>query len=48
MSRIYIQGVISDREIYNPMNLFGDPNGIRTRVTGVRGRRPEPLDDGTI
>gem|GEM_PF-5269431 len=26
----------------------GDPTGIRTRVTGVRGRRPEPLDDGTL
>ncbi len=22
------------------------PNGIRTRVTGVKGRRPRPLDDG--
>ena len=26
----------------------GSPNGNRTRVTGVRGRRPRPLDDGTI
>ncbi len=26
----------------------GDPNGVRTRVTGVRGRCPRPLDDGTI
>ena len=25
----------------------GDPNGNRTRVFGVRGRRPRPLDDGT-
>lgn len=25
----------------------GDPNGTRTRVIGVRGRRPRPLDDGT-
>ena len=24
----------------------GDPNGTRTRVFGVRGRRPKPLDDG--
>jgi hypothetical protein len=24
---------------------FGSANGIRTRVTAVRGRRPEPLDD---
>ena len=24
----------------------GVPGGIRTRVTGVKGRRPRPLDDG--
>ena len=24
----------------NPLNILGDPTGIRTRVTGVRGRRP--------
>ncbi len=26
----------------------GTPNGIRTRVTAVKGRRPSPLDDGGI
>ena len=26
----------------------GGPNGNRTRVFGVRGRRPRPLDDGTF
>ncbi len=26
----------------------GGPNGTRTRVTDVRGRRPRPLDDGTV
>ncbi len=26
----------------------GGPNGFRTRVSGVRGQRPGPLDDGTI
>ncbi len=26
---------------------IGGPNGIRTRVTDVRGRCPRPLDDGT-
>ena len=26
---------------------FGGPNGTRTRVFGVRGRCPRPLDDGT-
>ena len=25
----------------------GGPNGDRTRVSGVRGQRPRPLDDGT-
>lgn len=24
----------------------GDPNGIRTRVNAVKGRRPRPLNDG--
>ncbi len=31
-----------------PFIFIGDPNGVRTRVTGVRGRRPRPLDDGAI
>ena len=48
MSRIYVQRVIPKGKNHNPLILFGDPNGIRTRVTGVRGRRPEPLDDGTV
>src|SRR3972149_10480351 len=26
----------------------GGPNGNRTRVSGVRGQRPRPLDDGTV
>ncbi len=26
----------------------GVPNGSRTRVTGVRGQRPRPLDDGDV
>ncbi len=25
---------------------LGDPNGIRTRATAVKGRRPRPLNDG--
>src|SRR5947199_6963653 len=28
-----------------PMKRFCDPNGIRTRVTAVKGRCPRPLDD---
>ena len=27
------------------MKTNGDPNGIRTRVTAVKGRCPRPLDD---
>ena len=29
-------------------SFFGSPYGIRTRVTGVRGRRPRPLDERAI
>ncbi len=29
----------------NP-SLYSDPNGIRTRATAVKGRRPRPLNDG--
>ena len=28
--------------------IYGDPSGIRTRVTAVRGRRTRPLYDGAI
>ena len=28
--------------------MLGDPNGTRTRVAGVRGRSPRPLDDGAL
>ena len=35
-------------QMANPLNLFGGPNGIRTRVTDVRGQCPRPLDDGTL
>ena len=28
--------------------VHGGPNGNRTRVSGVRGQRPRPLDDGTL
>ena len=31
----------------NSLKLLGSPNGTRTRVAGVRGRYPRPLDDGT-
>ena len=28
--------------------MLRTPNGIRTRVTAVKGRRPRPLDDGGL
>ena len=28
--------------------MSGDPNGIRTRVNAVKGRRPRPLNDGAM
>ncbi len=31
-----------------PMKISGDPNGIRTRVTAVKGRCPRPLDDRVV
>lgn len=37
------------RNPHSPFRIFsGGPNGNRTRVFGVRGRRPRPLDDGTF
>ena len=27
--------------------VISDPNGIRTRVTGMKARFPRPLEDGT-
>ncbi|MEY3614589.1 MAG: hypothetical protein RL752_497, partial [Actinomycetota bacterium] len=27
---------------------LSDPNGIRTRATAVKGRRPRPLNDGAV
>ena len=28
------------------MQMLGGPDGIRTRVAGLKGRSPGPLDDG--
>ena len=47
MSKIYVQGLKYWKHTSNPLILLGGPSGTRTRVTGVRGRRPRPLDDGT-
>lgn len=34
--------------IVNDNINYGGPNGSRTRVAAVKGRRPRPLDDETI
>jgi hypothetical protein len=39
--------ILAEAEICLRISL-GSPNGNRTRVFGVRGRYPRPLDDGTI
>ena len=39
---------ILSRKINAITHLNGDPNGTRTRVFAVKGRRPRPLDDGAI
>ncbi len=41
-----VTGAASDSEkTLAKQGSSGSPNGIRTRVTAVRGRRPRPLDD---
>ena len=35
-------------ETGEPLIELSTPNGIRTRVTAVKGRRPRPLDDGGL
>ena len=37
---------LSDSAIYQ--DFSGSPNGIRTRVSTLRGWCPRPLDDGAI
>jgi hypothetical protein len=44
----YHQKIIRTQDRFpKPLFPFGGPNGTRTRVPGVRGRYPRPLDDGT-
>ena len=38
-------GLTKEKTLPYDRVLIGSPNGIRTRVTAVRGRRPRPLDD---
>ena len=42
------QQSLQPRARISPVKASGGPNGNRTRVFGVRGRRPRPLDDGTL
>jgi hypothetical protein len=41
--RLYKRNLLNRRR--SPMKSLCDPNGIRTRVTAVKGRCPGPLDD---
>ena len=34
--------------IFDFFKIIGDPYGIRTRVAGVKGQCPRPLDEGVI
>ena len=36
------------RNLTQPIEIAGAPNGLRTRVSAVKGRRPGPLDDGRV
>jgi hypothetical protein len=37
-----------EREATNNTSHGGGPNGIRTRVSALRGPCPRPLDDGAV
>ena len=39
---------LNRRAAANGRTGSGSPDGIRTRVTGLKGRRPRPLDDGAL
>ena len=42
----YLQPVVIFKQFSSENS--GDPNGTRTRVFGVKGRCPRPLDDGVV
>ncbi len=41
-----LQTAPQDQVVRQESYRLSTPNGIRTRVTCVKGRRPRPLDDG--
>ena len=45
-------GSLSDKSMITHLHKaakpHGDPSEIRTRIIGVRGRPPKPLEDGAI
>ncbi len=42
---ICVKHSIRQTQVYKAPKMLCTPNGIRTRVTAVKGRRPRPLDD---
>ena len=45
LNHIARQIINAQKKPNSPMKIGNDPNGIRTRVTAVKGRCPRPLDD---
>lgn len=45
MKRLKIQLFMNKDKLFFLSFYIGSPYGIRTRVTALRGRRPEPLDE---
>ena len=47
ISELFLKQVMGRAGFRLEVLVNGGPNGNRTRVSGVRGQRPRPLDDGT-
>ena len=45
-SKVFLIHRTKTKKTIQPDSLTGTPNGIRTHVSALRGRRPRPLDNG--